>query len=166
MAEQKKSRPEPREENIDLFADIGDPIRASRQVDDDELSDDQPLALTVSGPDVDEKPLTLDAPAAAEEEEGDRVSFSPGSRIGGFSGQAAVTERKSAFKRPMNMTGTGATRVKLFHCKIAAKSMENMEDSINDWLDDNEIEVKQVGHVIGTLEGKKPEPNVIVMIWH
>lgn len=166
MGEQRKSRPDPREENIDLFADMRDMVAGARQADEDELSDDQPLALVSAEQQAEEELPPLEAPLATEADDGERVSFSPGSRIGGFSGQVAVTERKSDFKRPMNMPGTGATRVKLFHCKIASKSMENMEDAINEWLDDNEVEVKQVGHVIGTLEGKKPEPNVIVMIWH
>ena len=41
-----------------------------------------------------------------------------------------------------------------------------MQRQINEWLDSDEIEVKQVGHLIGTMEGKRPEPNLRVMIWY
>jgi hypothetical protein len=74
--------------------------------------------------------------------------------------------RKTEFKRPMNLTGNGATRCRMFHCKVAESSMEHMENQINDWLDSQEIEVKQVGHVVGMMEGKHTEPNVIVMVWY
>jgi len=64
------------------------------------------------------------------------------------------------------VTGQGATRCRIFHSKIAAAPLENMEQAINEWLDSEKIEVKNVGHVIGTMEGKRPEPNVIVMVWY
>ncbi len=74
--------------------------------------------------------------------------------------------RKAQFKRPLNFNGQGATRCRLFHCKVAESSMEYMENQINDWLDSEQVEVKQVGHVVGMMEGKHSEPNVIVMVWY
>jgi hypothetical protein len=73
---------------------------------------------------------------------------------------------KSAYKRTLNLTGQGATRCRVFRTRIAAAALEHMEGQINDWLDGENIEVKQVGHMIGTMEGKTPEPNVIVMVWY
>jgi hypothetical protein len=70
------------------------------------------------------------------------------------------------FKRPLNVNGAGATRCRLFHSKIALASLQNMESQVNDWLDGEKIEVKQVGHLIGTMEGKRPEPNLLVMVWY
>ena len=72
---------------------------------------------------------------------------------------------KSAFKRDLNVTGHGATRCRLFRTRIAAAALDFMEHQINQWLDAENIEVKQVGHVIGVMEGKTPEPNLIVMVW-
>ena len=70
------------------------------------------------------------------------------------------------FKRPLNLTGAGATRCKTFHCKIAVSSMEYMESQINEWLDSHEVEAKCVTQVVGVMEGKTAEPNLIVMIWY
>lgn len=70
------------------------------------------------------------------------------------------------FKRPLNVTGTGATRCRIFNAKIALAALQNMEGTINDWLDNEKIEVKDVGHLIGIMEGKRPEPNLLVMVWY
>lgn len=83
-----------------------------------------------------------------------------------FGARGLGVEKKSNFKRALNMSGTGATRCRMFHSRIAQAPLEYMEKQINDWLDGELIEVKHVGHVIGTLEGKTPEPNVIVMVWY
>jgi hypothetical protein len=75
-------------------------------------------------------------------------------------------ERKAQFKRPLNLSGQGATRCRMFHCKVAESSMAHLENQINDWLDSEHVEVKHVGHVVGMMEGKHTEPNVIVMVWY
>jgi hypothetical protein len=80
--------------------------------------------------------------------------------------QGALDEDAYRFARPMNKTGTGATRCKLFHCRIALAPLDHLEHSINEWLDTDDIEIKQVGHLVGTLEGKSPEPNIFVMVWY
>jgi hypothetical protein len=85
-------------------------------------------------------------------------------------GSAAATQPhhmgKEEFHRPMNITGQGATRCRLFYSKISDGPLLHMETVINEWLDNEEIEVKHVGHVVGTLEGKRSEQNVIVMVWY
>ncbi len=73
---------------------------------------------------------------------------------------------KHDFQRPLNVTGTGATRVRIFHSRIAIAPMEMMEKAINSWIDAEEIEIKHVGQLVGTLEGKNPEPNIITMVWY
>ena len=73
---------------------------------------------------------------------------------------------KMEFKRTPNVTGTGAVRCRIFHSRVATAPLEYMQMNINEWIDDNEIEVKHVGHMIGTMEGKNPEPNMIVMVWY
>lgn len=74
--------------------------------------------------------------------------------------------KKSNYKRPMNVTNNGATRCRLFHCKIADTSLEHMEHQINDWIDDEGIDVKYVGHMVGPMEGKHTEQNVIMVVWY
>ena len=70
------------------------------------------------------------------------------------------------FRRPLNVTGQGATRCRIFHSKLSAASLDSMQDQINEWIDGDEIEVKQVGHNIGILQGKINEENIFVTIWY
>jgi hypothetical protein len=74
--------------------------------------------------------------------------------------------KRTQFKRQVVNTGTGAVRCHIFHCKVAESSMEHMENQINVWLDDENIDVKHIGHLVGALEGKHTEPNIIVVIWY
>ena len=41
-----------------------------------------------------------------------------------------------------------------------------MEQQINEWIDGNQIEIKAVTQVVGVMEGKTPEPNVIITVWY
>jgi len=81
-------------------------------------------------------------------------------------GSVLSAEKKAQFKRPLNLTGQGATRCRVFHSKIAMAPLENLEQTINEWLDSEKIEIKHVGHIIGTMEGKRPEPNLLVIVWY
>ena len=80
-------------------------------------------------------------------------------------GTAAVT-KKVEFRRELNVTGHGATRCRLFHSRIAIAPLQNLENQVNEWLDGEKVEIKHVGHVIGVMEGKKSEPNLLVMVWY
>jgi hypothetical protein len=86
--------------------------------------------------------------------------------ISAFGSKSSLSKKKEEFNRPLNVTGAGATRCRLFHSRIAAAPLEYMENQINTWIDSDEIEIKHVGHVVGVMEGKTPEPNVIVMVWY
>jgi len=87
-------------------------------------------------------------------------------KIQAFGAAALRSEKKEEFKRPLNLTGAGATRVRLFNSKITVAAIDHMITTINEWLDGEQIEVKCVSQVIGTVEGKKPEPNIIVTVWY
>lgn len=110
---------------------------------------------------ADDEPISLEpeheASAAAPAPTAVRAFGQPGIRIG--------TE-KVQFKRPLNVTGQGATRFRIFHSKIALTPLETMEQKINQWLESDNVEVKQVGHVIGVMEGKIAEPNLLVLVWY
>ncbi len=88
------------------------------------------------------------------------------SKIQTFGAAAFRTEKKEEFKRPLNLTGTGATRVRLFNSKITVAAVDHLIGTINEWLDGEQIDVKTVNQVIGTVEGKKPEPNIIITVWY
>ena len=70
------------------------------------------------------------------------------------------------FSRPMQQSGKGATRCHIFRSKISVPAVESLEEHINDWLDSDDIDVKEVGHLIGTMHGKTDEDNIIVMVWY
>jgi len=103
-----------------------------------------------------------------EEGEGSKgVSSQAPSKIRAFGAHTSPTATKQRqFKRPLNMTGTGATRCRMFHSKLTVAALDHMIDQINEWLDENEVEIKFIGQVVGTMEGKTPEPNLIVTIWY
>jgi len=107
----------------------------------------------------------------AEEEEAEEETISLSDPLRGPSAVRAIRSsldigKKADYKRPVNVTGTGATRCRLFHCKIADSSLEHLENQINEWIDDEGVEVKHVGHMVGLMEGKHTEPNVIVIVWY
>lgn len=75
-------------------------------------------------------------------------------------------DRRKEFKRKPVNTGKGAIRCRVFHCKITESSIEHMENQINTWADDEDIDIKHVGHLVGAMEGKHTEPNIIVLVWY
>lgn len=103
-----------------------------------------------------------DEPISLVDEDDETVH---GQKIQAF-GKVDIGPERTEYKRPLNVTGIGATRCKIFHSKIGVGPMEFMENTINEWLDDNHIEVKSVTQVVGVLEGKRAEPNLIVMVWY
>ena len=99
--------------------------------------------------------------------EGGDEGGTPGAvRAIGSAARLGTSVSKATFKRPLNINGQGATRCRVFRTRIAGAALDFMENQINQWLDAEKIEIKHVGHVIGTMEGKTPEPNVIVMVWY
>jgi hypothetical protein len=81
-------------------------------------------------------------------------------------GAGLGVHEKAEYRRALNVTGTGARRCKIFYSKIATGPMEYMQKAVNDWLDAEDLEVKFVTQVVGVLEGKRSEPNLIITIWY
>jgi len=113
-----------------------------------EGADDKPLSV-----EPDDEPLTI-----AEESSGRAISHTAGIRGAGAEG--------FNFSRPMQKTGQGATRCRVFRSKISVPAIEGLQEHINEWLDSDDIDVKEVGHLIGTMHGKIDEDNIIVMVWY
>ncbi len=105
-----------------------------------------------------EEPIHLEEELPEETHHAEVKAFGAGHGLG--------HKASSQYKRPLNVTGQGATRCKVYFSKIAPPSLEFMENQINQWLDSEQIEVKQVSQVIGVMEGKTPQPNLIVMVWY
>jgi len=118
-----------------------------------EIADDD-SPISIEG--VDDEPISLEA----EGPSGMSISHKASVRGGG----AATGEHE--FKRPLQTTGTGASRCRVFRSKISVPALEGLQEHVNTWLDSDEIDVKHVGHVIGTMHGKIDEDNFIVMVWY
>ena len=129
-----------------------------------------PEPISIELGDIEPVPVTPE-PETRQEGENDAIRLVEPSKAGGeskvrTSQQATLGAQRHKFTRPLNVTGTGATRCRLFHSRIAVAPLEYLQGSINEWLNEEEVEVKHVGHVIGTMEGKTPEPNLIVLVWY
>jgi len=154
MAEEKQREGEP------VPVDPDEPVPVDPDDDIISLDDDsvpEPV-LVMPGPQPIEEnePISLVDTEPAEGGES-KIRVRTRSRLEG--------ERRE-YTRPLNLTGQGATRCRIFHARISLGPLEHMQEAINEWLDSEEIEVKEVGHLIGIMEGKTPEPNVIVMVWY
>ena len=116
---------------------------------------------------AEEEPISLEPEEPISLEPDDKPGAPAHQTVRAFgSGAAKMGGGATQFKRPLNVTGQGATRCRIFNSKVALPSIEAMQHKINDWLDSDNIEVKYVGQVIGTMEGKLPEPNVLVFVWY
>lgn len=115
-------------------------------------SDEEPLSL-----EGEDEPLGLvDTPAGPSAKPGGLRTFGAG---------AKAAAHKVELNRSTNADGTGATRCRVFYSKISTTALQHMENQINEWIEGSPFEVKHVGHVIGTMEGKTAEQNLIVMVW-
>jgi uncharacterized protein YcnI len=98
--------------------------------------------------------VTAHAPAAA-----------PPKKIQAFGADAHV--RKQDWKRALQKTGNGATRVRSFHGKYSEQGLEYLDNAINEWLDTHpDVEVKFVTSTVMTFEGKIREPALVLNVWY
>lgn len=87
------------------------------------------------------------------------------SKIHGFS-TGGIKKHAENWKRKTNLTGTGATHMRTFHCKLNSESVEYMDQQINEWLDNHpDYEVKMVTTAVGEWTGKIKEPAMVVTVW-
>lgn len=109
--------------------------------------------------------------AAAEEEEPiqliDEEEMSGESKIKSLAAEKTSVFDESKLKRPLNKTGMGATRLRIFHSKMSDGAIDFMVKTINEWIDSNEdIEIKMVQSHVGVWEGKHAEPHLILTVWY
>ncbi|MBI4580166.1 MAG: hypothetical protein HY718_10720 [Planctomycetes bacterium] len=71
------------------------------------------------------------------------------------------------YKRPLLPAGHGATRLRIFHCKLSEGPVLNLNQQINEWLDMHpDVEVKFAQTTIGTWEGKHMEQHIILALYY
>ena len=118
--------------------------------------------------------MAKEADQAEEEEALDLVDLEtdqasgPRTQIKAFGKGARASARElrhdEALKRPLNVTGQGATRTRTFHSKLNDAALALMDQAINEWVDSSGIEIKCASSCSGIFEGKKPEPHILVTI--
>ena len=114
-----------------------------------------PIRLTGDDDEAEEEPISL---VDGEPESGEsKVKLAQ---------RGATEQAKHEFRRPLNVTGQGATRCRIFHSRVAVDALEGTEERINEWIDSDNIEIKHVGHMVGTMEGKTARPNVMIVVWY
>ncbi len=95
-----------------------------------------------------------------------KVGIAGSSQIKAF-GNADQKRKERVWSRNSAITGSGACRMKIFHSRLSDNAMEYMEDSINEWLDENpDIEIKFSNSTVGIVESKKSESHIIVTVWY
>jgi hypothetical protein len=97
-----------------------------------------------------------------------KTSAQPSSTLRSYSAPAIGAKKTTTeYKRSLNKTGQGASRVRVFHTKLADTAMSYLEGQINDWLDNQpEVEVKFSNTTVGMVEGKRSEPHLIITVWY
>jgi hypothetical protein len=72
-----------------------------------------------------------------------------------------------AWRRPLRPTAATATRCKTFHAKLNDASLSNLGDQISEWVDSqDDVEIKFASTAVGVVEGKHPDPHLIVTIFY
>jgi hypothetical protein len=107
------------------------------------------------------------APPAKGPPAGAPVSGGSASKFQTFGG-GSVGLGQTKFKRPVNKTGKGASRVRTFHAKLNDGAMAFLDQQINEWLDENpDFEAKFGTTTVGTIDAKRgPEQHLIITVWY
>ena len=71
------------------------------------------------------------------------------------------------YKRPLLPAGHGASRVRVFHCKLSEGPLMQLNKQMNEWIDMHpDVEVKIANTTIGTWEGRHSEQHIIMSLYY
>lgn len=95
------------------------------------------------------------------------ASAHPG-RSSTYAGFAGLTDLDSLpYQRPLLPAGHGASRMRIYHCKLSEGPLMQLNRQINEWLDAHpDIEVKFATSTIGTWEGRHAEQHIILTLYY
>lgn len=118
------------------------------------------------GPDKDiDKPIPFDDGTS-----GANVSHSPLNLGGGDSTPAApkIKATSGAVKPAEAASSTERiTGVRTFFTKLHSGAIDFLDGQITKWLKDNPgVTIKRTNTVVGEVQSKKTEPNIIVTVWY
>jgi hypothetical protein len=87
-------------------------------------------------------------------------------KIKAFGPENTVKQTKWT-RQPLATGGTGAVRVKTFHCKLSDQGIEYLDDAINHFIDAHpEVNVKFVTSNIGMFDGKFKDFALVINVWY
>jgi hypothetical protein len=137
------------------------PLNPQSDEQDDWVPEEATLADEADEAEEEEEPIDL-VDMEVDEGTGTRTQI----RAFGRGARAAARElrHEDSLKRPLNVTGQGATRARTFHSKLNDASLALMDQSINEWVDEAGVEIKCISSCIGIFTGKKPEPHMLVTV--
>jgi len=116
---------------------------------DKDLDKSIPFDDDTSGSNVSHSPLNLGG--------GDSTPAAP--KIKATSGVVKPAEAASSTER--------ITGVRTFFTKLHSGAIDFLDGQITKWLKDNPgVTIKRTNTVVGEVQGKKTEPNIIVTIWY
>jgi hypothetical protein len=109
-----------------------------------------------------------------DDKSGASVSHSPLNLGGGGTAEAPKVEAapqlaKPDAKKPAEkvVSTERITGVKTFFTRLHAGAIDYLGEQISNWLKQNPgITIKRTNTVTGEIQGKKTEPNIIVMVWY
>jgi hypothetical protein len=71
------------------------------------------------------------------------------------------------YKRPLLPAGRGATRMRVFHCKLSEGPLMQLNKQINEWADAHpDVEIKFATTTLGTWEGRHAEQHIIMSVYY
>jgi hypothetical protein len=103
---------------------------------------------------------------AAKTDENDAGTH-PG-RSSTYAGFAGLTDLDSMpYQRPLQPGPHGASRMRIYHCKLSEGPLMQLNRQVNEWLDAHpDIEVKFATSTIGTWEGRHAEQHIILTLYY
>jgi len=85
-----------------------------------------------------------------------------------YAGFAGLSDLDSIpYQRELQPDGRGASRVRIYHCKLSDGPIIQLNRQINEWLDMHpDVQVKFATTNIGTWEGRHAEQHLIVTLYY
>ncbi|MBN2018891.1 MAG: hypothetical protein JW749_01560 [Sedimentisphaerales bacterium] len=108
-----------------------------------------------------------------EEQGGDKpmeISHSPLNLGGGSEPEAAVEPEERPVVRDTGKKVSWPDRItgcKTFFAKLHVGAIDFLDEQVSTWLKDNPgVSIKMTNAVVGEIQAKKTEPNLIVTVWY
>jgi hypothetical protein len=123
---------------------------------------------SANGPAVSRAPLNLGGPAAS----GARPSPAPPRPmpLAAASARPRVQAPQAPVRRPVAAAPAATGRIancKTFFTKLHPGAVEFLDEQICGWLHDNpNVVIKHTNVVVGEVQAKKTEPNILITVWY